>query len=69
MKKSGCFGTVAVILGIILLIKIAPMLFTLIKIGLILSVVAVIALVVLALAIIVPLIAFGGYMQMLEALT
>lgn len=45
--KSGCLSTVAVIALIILLIKIAPMLFTLIKIGLILSIVGVIAIVVL----------------------
>ena len=45
--KSGCLSTVAVIAGIILLIKIAPMLLTLIKIGLVLSIVAVVAIVVL----------------------
>lgn len=45
--KSGCLSTVAVIALIVLLIKIAPMLFTLIKIGLILSIVGVIAIVVL----------------------
>jgi len=47
MKKSGFLSTIAIIAGIILLIKIAPMLFTIIKIGLILSIVGIIALVVL----------------------
>ncbi len=47
MKKSGCLSTVAVIALIVLLIKIAPMLFTLIKIGMILSIVGIVALIVL----------------------
>ena len=47
MKKSGCLSTVAVIALVILFIKIAPMLFTLIKIGMILSIVGIVALVVL----------------------
>ena len=47
MKRFGFLGTVAVIAGIILLIKIVPMLYTLIKIGMILSIVVIVATVVL----------------------
>ncbi len=47
MKKSGCLSTVAVIALVILFIKIAPMLFNIIKIGMILSIVGIVALVVL----------------------
>lgn len=45
--KSGCLSAVVVILLLMLLIKTAPMIFTLIKIGMILSIVGIIAVVVL----------------------